>query len=164
MLKLKILKMKGKKKIINNYIYFLLITILLTGCSGTLIGYDNLDSLYKNNISNRDISIYYNTSDGYITTAIKNVSSTFMTNLNMSLECEYDNGNVITDIHSLSNLKTYFYKNIVFQIDYDKCKHILLKYVYYPQQDGGFMYIDRFGSYPMPIENDIPVDGSLIIK
>ena len=111
-----------------------------------------------------DISVYYNTEGGYISSAIKNVSNTFMTNLNMSMECEYDNGDIITDIHSLSNLKTYFYKNVVFQIDYEKCKSLVLKYIYYPQEDGGFMYTDRFGSYPIPVSNDIPVDGALVIK
>ena len=120
MLNQKLLKMMRKKRIINNYIIILLICVV-TGCSGTLFGYDNLDSLYKNNIRNMDISVYYNTTDGYITSTVKNVSSTFMTNLNMSMECEYNNGNIITDIHSLSNLKAYFYKNVVFQIDYDKC-------------------------------------------
>ncbi len=163
MLNQKLLKMMRKKRIINNYIIILLI-LIITGCSGTLFGYDELDSLYKNNISNVDISVYYNTVDGHITAVVKNVSSTFMTNLNMSMECEYDNGDIITDIHSLSNLKTYFYKNVVFQIDYDKCKSLILKYIYYPQEDGGFMYTDRFGTYPMPVENNIPVDGALIIK
>lgn len=163
MLNQKLLKMMRKKRIINNYIIILLICVV-TGCSGTLFGYDNLDSLYKNNIRNMDISVYYNTTDGYITSTVKNVSSTFMTNLNMSMECEYDNGDIITDIHSLSNLKAYFYKNVVFQIDYDKCKSLVLKYIYYPQEDGGFMYIDRFGSYPIPVSNDIPVDGVLVIK
>ena len=124
----------------------------ITGCSGTLFGYDNLDGLYKNNINNMDISVYYNIVDSCISAAVKNVSSTFMTNLNISMECEYNNGDIITDIHSLSNLKTYFYKNVVFQIDY------------YPQEDGGFMYTDRFGSYPVPVSNDIPVDGALVIK
>lgn len=151
-----------KKRIINNYIIILL--FFITGCSGTLFGYDNLDSLYKNNISNRDISVYYNTEGGFITSAVKNVSSTFMTNLNMSMECEYDNGDIITDIHSLSNLKTYFYKNVVFQIDYEKCKSLVLKYIYYPQEDGGFIYTDRFGSYPMPVSNDIPVEGAIKMK
>lgn len=155
--------MMKKKRIINNYIIILLISFI-TGCSGTLFGYDNLDGLYKNNISNMDISVYYNTEGGYISSAVKNVSSTFMTNLNMSMECEYDNGDIITDIHSISNLKTYFYKNVVFQIDYEKCKSLVLKYIYYPQEDGGFMYTDRFGSYPMPVANDIPVDGALVIK
>lgn len=163
MLNQKLLKMMRKKRIISNYIIILLI-LIITGCSGTLFGYDELDSLYKNNISNVDISVYYNTVDGHITAAVKNVSSTFMTNLNMSMECEYDNGDIITDIHSLSNLKTYFYKNVVFQIDYDKCKSLILKYIYYPQEDGGFMYTDRFGTYPMPVENNIPVDGALIIE
>lgn len=163
MLNQKLLKMMRKKRIINNYIIILLI-LIITGCSGTLFGYDELDSLYKSNISNVDISVYYNTVDGHITAAVKNISSTFMTNLNMSMECEYDNGDIITDIHSLSNLKTYFYKNVVFQIDYDKCKSLILKYIYYPQEDGGFMYTDRFGTYPMPVENNIPVDGALIIK
>lgn len=155
--------MMRKKRIINNYIIILLISFI-TGCSGTLFGYDNLDGLYKNSISNMDISVYYNTDGGYINSAVKNVSSTFMTNLNMSMECEYDNGDIITDIHSLSNLKTYFYKSVVFQIDYEKCKSLELKYIYYPQEDGGFMYTDRFGSYPMPVSNDIPVDGVLVIK
>ncbi len=163
MLKQKLLKMMRKKRIINNYIIILLISFI-TGCSGTLFGYDNLDGLYKNNMSNIDISVYYNTDGGYINSAVKNVSSTFMTNLNMSMECEYDNGDIITDIHSLSNLKTYFYKNVVFQIDYEKCKSLVLKYIYYPQEDGGFMYTDRFSSYPMPVLNDIPVDGALVIK
>lgn len=154
--------MMKKKRIINNYIIILL--FFITGCSGTLFGYDNLDSLYKNNISNRDISVYYNTEGGFITSAVKNVSSTFMTNLNMSMECEYDNGDIITDIHSLSNLKTYFYKNVVFQIDYEKCKSLVLKYIYYPQEDGGFIYTDRFGSYPMLVSNDIPVEGAIKMK
>ncbi len=134
--------MMRKKRIINNYIIILLICVV-TGCSGTLFGYDNLDSLYKNNIRNMDISVYYNTTDGYITSTVKNVSSTFMTNLNMSMECEYNNGNII---------------------DYDKCKSLVLKYIYYPQEDGGFIYTDRFGSYPIPVSNDIPVDGVLVIK
>lgn len=141
-----------------------MLMFFITGCSGTLFGYDNLDGLYKNNINNMDISVYYNIVDGCISAAVKNVSSTFMTNLNISMECEYNNGDIITDIHSLSNLKTYFYKNIVFQIDYEKCKSLVLKYVYYPQEDGGFMYTDRFGSYPVPVSNDIPVDGALVIK
>lgn len=141
-----------------------MLMFFITGCSGTLFGYDNLDGLYKNNINNMDISVYYNIIDGCISAAVKNVSSTFMTNLNISMECEYNNGDIITDIHSLSNLKTYFYKNVVFQIDYEKCKSLVLKYVYYPQEDGGFMYTDRFGSYPVPVSNDIPVDGALVIK
>lgn len=141
-----------------------MLMFFITGCSGTLFGYDNLDGLYKNNINNMDISVYYNIVDSCISAAVKNVSSTFMTNLNISMECEYNNGDIITDIHSLSNLKTYFYKNVVFQIDYEKCKSLVLKYVYYPQEDGGFMYTDRFGSYPVPVSNDIPVDGALVIK
>ncbi|MDE7315644.1 MAG: hypothetical protein K2N11_08090 [Mucispirillum sp.] len=141
-----------------------MLIFFITGCSGTLFGYDNLDSLYKNSINNMDISVYYNTVDGCISAAVKNVSSTFMTNLNISMECEYNNGYIVTDIHSLSSLKTYFYKNIVFQIDYEKCKSLVLKYIYYPQEDGGFMYADRFGSYPIPVSNDIPVDGALVIK
>ena len=56
------------------------------------------------------------------------------------------------------------FKNVVFQIDYDKCKSLVLKYIYYPQEDGGFIYTDRFGSYPIPVSNDIPVDGVLVIK
>ena len=79
MLNQKLLKMMRKKRIINNYIIILLICVV-TGCSGTLFGYDNLDSLYKNNIRNMDISVYYNTTDGYITSTVKNVRSTFMTN------------------------------------------------------------------------------------
>lgn len=153
-----------KKRIISNFLIIALLAVIFTGCSGTLFGYNNLDSLYKNSTGNMDISVYYNTTDGYISAAVKNVSSTFMTNLNMSMECEYDNGDIITDIHSLSNLKTYYYKNIVFQIDYAKCKNLVLKYVYYPQEDGGFMYTDRFGSYPIPVSNDIPIDGVLVIK
>ena len=50
------------------------------------------------------------------------------------------------------------------KIDYEKCKSLVLKYIYYPQVDGGFMYTDRFSSYPMPVLNDIPVDGALVIK
>lgn len=151
-----------KKRKINKLL--LIIVFIITGCSGTLIGYDNLDSLYKNNIISKDLSIYYNTSEGNITAAVKNISSTFMTNLNMSLECEYNNGDIITDIHSLSNLKTYFYKNVVFKIDYDKCKSLVLKYIYYPQEDGGFIFTDRFGSYAMPVENNIPVEDVIVIK
>ena len=156
--------MMRRKRIINNYITAVLLLFLITGCSGKLFGYDNLDSLYKNSIGNMDINVYYNTTDGYIAAAVKNVSSTFMTNLNMSMECEDENGDIITDIHSLSSLKTYFYKNVVFNVDYNLCKNLVLKYIYYPQEDGGFMYTDRFGSYPMPVSNDIPVDGVLTIK
>ena len=53
MLNQKLLKMMRKKRIINNYIIILLICVV-TGCSGTLFGYDNLDSLYKNNIRNKN--------------------------------------------------------------------------------------------------------------
>lgn len=157
--------MKRKKRKINNFTYIFFIIVFITGCSGTLIGHDNLESLYKKNIRDRDVSIYYNISDGYIVAAVKNVGNTFMTNLNMSLECEYNNGSIVTDIQSLNNLKTYFYKNVVFQIDYNECKKLILKYIYYPEEDGGFMNADRFGSYYIPTRNDdIPVENILIIK
>lgn len=156
--------MMRKKRTINSGIYILFFIALVAGCSGTLTGSSKLDNMYENSIGNRDINMYYNIIDGYIEAAVQNMSSTFMTNLNMALECEYDSGDVITDIRSLSNLKTYFYKNTVFGIDYKKCKSLVLKYIYYPQQDGGFMFTDRFGSYPMPVENDIPVEGVLVIK
>ena len=46
--------------LINNYITAVLLLFLITGCSGKLFGYDNLDSLYKNSIGNMDINVYYN--------------------------------------------------------------------------------------------------------
>ncbi len=152
--------MREKKK--NNIIFLLL--IFLYSCSGTFFGIDNLSEKYTNHVLNNDFEIYYTPGKNYTEAAVRNVSSTFISGLNLSLECTYKNGDVITDIYSLNNLKTYYYKEIIFKVDYNKCISILLYYTYYPQSDGDFIYRDKFGSIPVPENNNIPVDGILVIK
>lgn len=150
-------------KMVRNSL-FVLILVFITGCSGTLFGFHNLDKKYEEEISNSDIELYYTTSTTYIAMAVRNISSTFFTGLKMSLECVYESGDIITEMHSLNNLKTYYYKEVIFKIDYSKCSSIIFNYKYYPQSDGGFVYRDKFGSIPYPEENNIPVDGVLVIK
>lgn len=146
----------------NSLILFIL--VIFTGCSGALFGFSNLEKQYEKKISNEDIEFYYTPAKSYMAATVRNISSTFFSGLNMSLECVYNNGNVITEMHSINNLKTYYYKEVIFKVDYAECNSILLYYTYYPQTDGGFMYRDKFGAIPYPEENNIPVDGVLVIK
>ena len=81
-------------KMVRNSL-FVLILVFITGCSGTLFGFHNLDKKYEEEISNSDIELYYTTSTTYIAMAVRNISSTFFTGLNMSLECVYESGNII---------------------------------------------------------------------
>ncbi len=156
------MKIRIKKK--SSILIFALFIFIITGCSGAFLGADNLKKQYKEKRSNGDIEFYYSPADKYMAAAIRNVSNTFFSGLNVSLECTEKNGDVYTDIYSLSNLKTYYYKELIFKVDYNKCISILLYYTYYPQSDGGFMYRDKFGSIPVPEYNNISVDGNLVIK
>ena len=78
-------------KMVRNSL-FILIFIFTAGCSGTFFGFHNLDKKYEEEISNSDIELYYTASPTYIAMAVRNVSNTFFTGLNMSLECVYKNG------------------------------------------------------------------------
>lgn len=153
-----------KNKIIINKFFILLFVFIISGCSGALFGYNELYKQYKEKKSNDDFEVYYTANENHLAAAVRNISNTFITGLNMSMECTYENGDIITDINSLSNLKTYYYKEVIFKVDYSKCISILLYYTYYPQTDGGFMYRDKFGAIPLPENNYIPVDGVLVIK
>lgn len=143
---------------------FLLIFLFITGCSGAIFGFHNLDKQYKEKKSNNDIELYYTPAETYVAATIRNISNTFFSGLNISLECTYNTGETVTDIHSINNLKTYYYKEVIFKVDYNKCNSVVLYYTYYPQSDGSFIYRDKFGVVPYPEENNIPVDGVLVIK
>lgn len=153
----------NQKRMVKNKL-LLLFCLIITGCSGALFGFHNLDKKYEEKTSNEDIEFYYTPAKTYMAATVRNVSSTFFSGLNMSLECVYDTGDTVTDMHSLSNLKTYYYKEVVFKVDYNRCNSVILYYTYYPQSDGGFVYRDKFGTIPYPEENNIPVDGVLVIK
>lgn len=155
--------MKKKMKTVKNKL-LLFVLLFTTGCSGAIFGFHNLDKQYEEKKSNNDIELYYTPAETYIAATIRNVSNTFFSGLNISLECLYNTGETVSDIHSINNLKTYYYKEVIFKVDYEKCDSIILYYTYYPQSDGGFVYRDKFGSIPYPEENYIPVDGVLVIK
>lgn len=152
--------MKKRNKLL---LLCLILPLALTGCAGNLFGSSNLSEKYDSYRGNSDIEIYYNTEGKYMPSAIRNVSNTFMTNLNIAIEC-VKKDETLTSIHSLSNLKTYFYKELIFPVDYSSCSSVILKYIYYPQADAGFAFEDRRDYFNSSIAPSIPVEDEIVLK
>lgn len=152
--------MKKKNKLLLLCIF---LSVIFTGCAGSLFGSNNLSDKYDSYRGNSDIEIYYNTDNNYMPAAIRNVSNTFMTNLNIAIEC-IKTTETLTSIHSLSNLKTYFYKELIFPVDYSSCNSIVLKYIYYPQADAGFAFEDRRDYFNYSAAPSIPVEDEIVLK
>ena len=53
---------------------FLLFCLIITGCSGALFGFHNLDKKYEEKTSNEDIEFYYTPAKTYMAATVRNVS------------------------------------------------------------------------------------------
>ena len=138
--------------------------LILQGCAGILFTDEKLTKKYQHIASSQDIQVYYNLGTDKLPAAVRNISNSFMTNLNVALEC-YKKDVKITDIQVLSNLKTYYFKELVFNVDVNSCDSVSIKYVYYPVHDAGFAFEDR--NNLNFIANTIPstsIEGAIVIK
>ena len=150
-------------KIIINFTYLFVILFVTSSCSGKLFTKEKLDETYKDAVSDMEIKIYYNKLPTAFPIAVKNVGSTFMTNLNLSVECK-NTEKTTTQLKSIGNLKPYFFKEYVIPIAYDKCEKIIIKYIFYPDIGGDFTYASKHTGFYIPSEPSVPVEGSLKVK
>lgn len=136
---------------------------MVSSCSGKLFTKDKLENLYQEEVSDMEIKVHYNALPATMALAVKNIGSTFMTNLNVSVECKNEL-KTQTFLKSLGNLKPYFFKEYVLPIAFDKCGNIVIKYIFYPDNGGDFTYASKHSGFYIPDEPSVPVEGKLTIK
>ncbi|MDE7168779.1 MAG: hypothetical protein K2N67_01135 [Mucispirillum sp.] len=148
------------KRVFHAVLYAAAISALW-GCAGSFFTGSPLERQYEAGVKNEDLRVYFNKNEKELKIAVQNMSNVFMENLSIVLRCSMD-GNYLTGIYDLKNLKTYYHKEITAAMEYAKCSRIVMKYIYTPRSDGGFAYEDRRGFYfNVP---DIPQEGILILK
>lgn len=150
------------KKIINNLnslFAILLICIFLTACSGLFVTDKKLSGTFNRGVSDRELSVFYNPNKDNMTVALKNVGYSFMTSLSVAFKCVKE-GETVTQMYTIGNLKAYFSKNLSVPMNYYECQHLSVNYSFIPMPDGGVgMGSDR--NFIDPVN---PVENTLVIK
>ncbi len=132
--------LQNLRKLIKNnlYIFSILFILIIDGCIGYFATTEKLSYEYSHTAKDENLTIFYNYNVTLMSVAVKNTSTSFMRNLNISFNCINDD-KTNSKFFSLGELKPYFNKTITLVVNFNECAYFTAEYTFFPVKDGDFI-------------------------